>query len=44
MLEKVHDLFRLRTSPVIFFVSVGLIAAFVIRGIHLGAKALISVS
>lgn len=30
MLEKVHDLFRLRTSPVIFFVSAGIIAAFVI--------------
>ncbi|WP_229503203.1 BCCT family transporter [Nesterenkonia sedimenti] len=30
MLEKVHDLFRLRTSPVIFFVSVAIVAAFVI--------------
>ncbi|GAA4927623.1 BCCT family transporter [Nesterenkonia rhizosphaerae] len=30
MLDKVHDLFRLRTSPVIFFVSAGLIAVFVI--------------
>ena len=30
MLHKVHDLFRLRTSPVIFFVSAAIIAVFVI--------------
>ena len=30
MLEKAHDLLRLRTSPVIFFVSAGIIVAFVI--------------
>ncbi|WP_120005167.1 BCCT family transporter [Nesterenkonia muleiensis] len=29
MLVKVHDLFRLRTSPVIFFISAGIITAFV---------------
>lgn len=30
MLEKAHDLLRLRTSPVIFFVSAGIIVGFVV--------------
>ncbi|MGO1548194.1 MAG: BCCT family transporter [Nesterenkonia sp.] len=30
MLHKVHDLFRLRTSPVVFFVSAAIIAVFII--------------
>jgi choline/glycine/proline betaine transport protein len=30
MLKKVHDLFRLRTSPVIFFISAAIITVFVV--------------